>query len=160
MVSACDPGGALWLACGPASLYCPGYDRPHALRADPGLPGVSWPGDSSGVASHAPPEYERLSFEAYQPVLDQVCALLPTGHRITLLADRGFVHEQLLRTLQKFQWHFRLRLPGDTLVHLGAHHMAAVKDLCPKARTHSVLPAGGDFRSSCWTRFSGSSYPA
>src|SRR6266487_832230 len=75
----------------------------------------------------------QVSFEAYQPVLDQVCALLPTGHRITLLADRGFVHERLLRTLQKFQWHFRLRLPGDTLVHLGAHHMAAVKDLCPPA---------------------------
>ncbi len=31
----------------------------------------------------------QVSFEAYQPVLDQVCALLPIGHRITLLADRG-----------------------------------------------------------------------
>src|SRR6266516_277371 len=57
MVSACNTGGALWLACGPASLCRPGYDRPHALRADPGLPGVSWPSDSFGVASHAPPEY-------------------------------------------------------------------------------------------------------
>ncbi len=57
MVSACDTGGALWLACGPASLSCPRYDRPHALRADPGLPRVSWPSDSFGVASHAPQKY-------------------------------------------------------------------------------------------------------
>ncbi len=53
MVSACDTGGALWLACGPASLCCPGYERPHALRADPGLPRVSWPGDPFSVAGHA-----------------------------------------------------------------------------------------------------------
>ena len=51
--------------------------------------------------------------------------------------------EQLLRTLQKLGWHFRLRRPCDTLVHLGAHHVAAVKDLCPEARTHSVLPCLG-----------------
>ena len=31
----------------------------------------------------------QVSFEAYQPVLDQVSALLPTGQVITLLADRG-----------------------------------------------------------------------
>jgi len=75
----------------------------------------------------------KVSFEAYQPVLDQVHALLPANQLVTLLADRGFVHERLLHTLRKFQWHFRLRLPGNTLVHLGADHMAAVKDLCPPA---------------------------
>ncbi len=57
MVSACDPGSALRLAYGSASPYCPGYDRPDALRADPGLPRLSWPSDSFGMASHAPPEY-------------------------------------------------------------------------------------------------------
>src|SRR5258707_13127959 len=75
----------------------------------------------------------QVSFEAYLPVLKQVHALLPASQLVTLLADRGFVHERLLHTLQKFQWHFRLRLPGDTLVHLGAHHIAGVKDLCPPA---------------------------
>src|SRR6266849_7405124 len=73
----------------------------------------------------------QVSFETYQPVLKQVHALLPASQLVTLLADRGFMHERLLHTLQKLGWQFRLRLPGDTLVHLGAHHMAAVKDLCP-----------------------------
>jgi len=75
----------------------------------------------------------QVGFEAYQPVLDQVRAIILPSRVITLLADRGFVHERLLHYLQEHQWHFRLRLPGDTLVHLGAHHMAAVKELCPSA---------------------------
>jgi hypothetical protein len=75
----------------------------------------------------------QVSFEAYQPVLNQVCAIMPAGQVITLLADRGFVHEQLLHYLRKQQWHFRLRLPADTLVHLSAQHVSAVRDLCPPA---------------------------
>src|SRR6266699_5837450 len=75
----------------------------------------------------------QVGFEAYQPVLDQVRAIMLPGMVITLLADRGFVHERLLHYLQELGWHFRLRLPGDTLVHLGTHHMTAVKELCPPA---------------------------
>jgi hypothetical protein len=75
----------------------------------------------------------QVSFEAYQPVLDQVHAIVPPGLVITLLADRGFVHEHLFHFLQKLQWHFRLRLPSDTLVHLEASSISAVKDLCPPA---------------------------
>jgi hypothetical protein len=73
----------------------------------------------------------QVSFEAYQPVLDQVRATIPSGMVITLLADRGFVHERLLRYLQKHRWHFRLRLPADTLVHLGDQPVCAIRDLCP-----------------------------
>ena len=54
-------------------FLAPSYDRAVVLRADPGLPAVSWPGDSSRVAGHAPQEYERLSFEACQPVLGSAC---------------------------------------------------------------------------------------
>jgi hypothetical protein len=75
----------------------------------------------------------QVSFEAYQPVLNQVCAIMPAGQVITLLADRGFVHEQLLHYLQKRKWHFRLRLPADTLVHLSTQHVSAIRDLCPPA---------------------------
>ena len=67
------------------------------------------------------------------PVLDQVCAIMPAGQVITLLADRGFVHERLLHYLQKLHWHFRLRLPGNTLLHLGAQPVSAVRDQCPPA---------------------------
>jgi hypothetical protein len=75
----------------------------------------------------------QVSFEAYQPVLDQLGAILPEGHRITLLADRGFVHECLIQYLQKLQWHFRLRLKGSTLVHLPGQPISAVRELCPPA---------------------------
>ncbi len=60
-------------------------------------------------------------------------AIVSSSREITLLADRGFVHEHLLRYLHKQQWHFRLRLRGNTLVHLEAGTASAVKDLCPPA---------------------------
>jgi hypothetical protein len=75
----------------------------------------------------------QVSFEDYQPVLNQVCALMPPGLVVTLLADRGFVHEQLFHYLREQQWHFRLRLRGNTLVHLEAGTTSPVNDLCPPA---------------------------
>lgn len=66
-------------------------------------------------------------------MLDQVHALVPPGLTIPLLADRGFAHEQLFFFLHKLHWHFRLRLPGDTLLHLEDSSIFAVKDLCPPA---------------------------
>src|SRR5438067_5592904 len=47
----------------------------------------------------------QVGFEAYQPILDQVHAIIPPGMVITLLADRGFVHERLLHYLKQHQWH-------------------------------------------------------
>ncbi len=75
----------------------------------------------------------QVSFEDYQPVLKQVRALMPPGLVVALLADRGFVHEQLFHYLREQQWHFRLRLKSSTLVHLPGQPVSAVKDLCPPA---------------------------
>jgi hypothetical protein len=72
-----------------------------------------------------------VSFEAYQPVLDRIGALLPAGSRITLLADRGFLHEQLIRYAQQHHWHYRIRMPGDTLVQTPHHAPRAVAQLRP-----------------------------
>src|SRR6266516_6095210 len=73
----------------------------------------------------------KVSYEDYQPVLEQVRSIMPPGLVITLLADRGFVHEHLLRYLHEQQWHFRLRLMGNPLVHLPNQTVCAVRDLCP-----------------------------
>ncbi len=86
-----------------------------------------WRGES--CATGAP----RSVLKPDLPVLDQVRTIVPAGQEITLLADRGFLHEQLLDYLQKLQWHFRLRLKGSTLVHLGAQPISAVRELCPPA---------------------------
>ncbi len=75
----------------------------------------------------------QVGFEDYQSVLNQVRAIVPPGMVIILLADRGFVHEQLLDYLRKQQWHFRLRLKGNTLIYLSAQQVSAVRDLCPPA---------------------------
>jgi hypothetical protein len=75
----------------------------------------------------------KVAFEDYQPVLEQVRSIVPPGLVITLLADRGFVHEHLLYYVHKQQWHLRLRLMSNTLVHLPDQPVAAVRDLCPPA---------------------------
>jgi Transposase DDE domain len=72
-----------------------------------------------------------VSFEAYQPVLDHVRPLLPSGSQVTLLADRGFLHEQLIRYAQQHRWHFRIRMPGNTLVQVRHHAPCAVEHLRP-----------------------------
>jgi hypothetical protein len=76
----------------------------------------------------------QVSFDAYHPVLEQLCALVPTGQGVTLLADRGFAHERLLMYLREHHFQFRVRLPGDTLVQLEACSRSAnISLLCPRA---------------------------
>ncbi len=73
----------------------------------------------------------KVGFADYQPVLDRVHALLPAGMVVTLLADRGFVQEELLHYTHNHHWHFRLRLTCSTLVHLPQHKPCQIKELCP-----------------------------
>jgi hypothetical protein len=73
----------------------------------------------------------KVSFAEYQPVLDQVYELLPEGMSVTLLADRGFVQAELFHYVRSHHWHLRLRLTGNTLVHLPNHAPCQVKELCP-----------------------------
>jgi len=72
-----------------------------------------------------------VSFEAYRPVLEQVHTLLPTGCQLTMLTDRGFLHEQFIRYAQQHRWHYRIRMPGDTLVQQPHHALRAVEQLRP-----------------------------
>jgi hypothetical protein len=73
----------------------------------------------------------RISFAEYQPVLDQVYDLIPEGMVVILLADRGFVDEELLTYGRTHHWHLRLRLKGNTIVHLPRRHPCQVRQLCP-----------------------------
>ena len=89
----------------------------------------------------------QVSFEAYQPVLDQVRAIIPPGMVITLLADRGFAHERLLHYLHQQRWHFRLRLPGNTLVPSLSPICCSRQGSLSPSWTGSLLPGCVDFRS-------------
>ena len=75
----------------------------------------------------------KVGFEDYQPVLEQVRSIVPPGLVITLLADRGFVHEHLLHYVRTQHWHLRLRLMSNILVHLPGQPVSALRELCPPA---------------------------
>jgi hypothetical protein len=72
-----------------------------------------------------------VGFADYQPVLDQASRCLPLGLTGVWLADRGFVHAELLQWLQQAHWHYRIRLTGDTLIHCPDRRVVAVARLCP-----------------------------
>ncbi len=66
-------------------------------------------------------------------MLEQVRSIGLQDMQVIVLADRGFVHEQLLHYIRTQHWHLRLRLMSNTLVHLLDQPVSAVKDLCPPA---------------------------
>lgn len=72
-----------------------------------------------------------VSFDAYQIVLDQVWAIIPAGVIVTLLGDRGFLHERLIHYAEKHQWHYRLRMTRDTLIQRPGQMTKAVDQLRP-----------------------------
>jgi hypothetical protein len=57
-----------------------------------------------------------VGFEHYKPVLEQVRALLPPEVQVTLLADRGFEHGELMRWLNNQLWDWAIRVKSDLLV--------------------------------------------
>ena len=72
-----------------------------------------------------------VAFEDYQTVLEQAYTRLPTGCEVTLLADRGFDHKQLLQWLQTHQWDWMIRLKGDVALRLATGRPCPVDDLWP-----------------------------
>jgi len=72
-----------------------------------------------------------VGFVDYAPVLDQAYTCLPPGLAVVLLCDRGFVHEELLKWVGRHHWHYRLRLTGDTLIHLPDRRVVPVGKLVP-----------------------------
>lgn len=78
-----------------------------------------------------------VGFSDYQPVLDHARRCLPAGLRVVLLADRGFVHTELVQWLRHAHWHYRIRLTGDTLTQRPNYRTVAVAQLCPpKGEAH------------------------
>lgn len=75
-----------------------------------------------------------VGFQDYQPVLLAAKALLPAGCRVTLLADRGFEHGELLRWLSQVGWHWAIRVKSDLRVTLATGLTRSVEDLFPPAQ--------------------------
>jgi len=70
-----------------------------------------------------------VSFDAYRGMLHQAAACLPSGVKVILLADRGFVQSELMRAcLRHWRWHYRIRLKKDTWVWRNGKGWRQLKD--------------------------------
>jgi hypothetical protein len=72
-----------------------------------------------------------VGFEQYQPLLENVLALLPPNNTVTLLADRGFEHGELMRWLRTNNWSWAIRVKCDLQVTLPAGMTWNVEQLLP-----------------------------
>jgi hypothetical protein len=72
-----------------------------------------------------------VGFEQYKPVLERAQTLLPPEVQVTLLADRGFEHGELMRWLNKQQWDWAIRVKSDLLVTTKGGRTQSVERLFP-----------------------------
>ncbi|WP_149031001.1 hypothetical protein [Moorena producens] len=89
----------------------------HRGRALP----VSW-----RVMKH---QSATVAFKDYREMLQQSIHLLPKEVKVILLADRGFVHTDLMKALtNKWGWHYRIRLKKDTWIWRAGKSWHQLKD--------------------------------
>lgn len=70
-----------------------------------------------------------VAFEDYRQLLQQAAKRLPTGKRIILLADRGFVHCDLMLMLTtQLGWHYRIRLKSNSWIWRSGKGWCQLKD--------------------------------
>jgi Transposase DDE domain len=73
-----------------------------------------------------------VAFADYCSVLEAAEAVLPPNCQITLLADRGFEHGELIRWLRSQQWSWAIRAKSDLRVTLSNAQTESVADLLPE----------------------------
>jgi hypothetical protein len=81
-----------------------------------------------------------VGFEQYRPVLETALTLLPANSTVTLLADRGFEHGELLRWLQSHGWSWAIRVKCDLQVTLATGLTRSVEQLLPPTEQAYLYP--------------------
>jgi hypothetical protein len=72
-------------------------------------------------------------------MLEQAVSRLPKGKRVILLADRGFVHTDLMRRLtQSLGWHYRIRLKDNSWIYCPRDGRALMTFVLPHIRTPNL----------------------
>ena len=72
-----------------------------------------------------------VAYEAYRTVLETTLNVLPPQCQVTLLADRGFEHGDLIRWLRDHGWSWAIRAKSDLSITLGKGKTAPVSALLP-----------------------------
>lgn len=80
-----------------------------------------------------------VGFEQYQPVLECAKRLLPEHAEITLLADRGFEHRQLIDWLTQQEWSWAIRVKSNLQVQLTHGATQSVEQLIPPQQQQVYL---------------------
>ncbi|XGV94344.1 MAG: transposase [Leptolyngbya sp. BL-A-14] len=70
-----------------------------------------------------------VGFEHYQPVLERAKRVLPKHVQVTLLADRGFEHGNLMQWLTQQQWSWAIRVKSNLQVQLSHGDTQSVEQL-------------------------------
>lgn len=70
-----------------------------------------------------------VAFSNYVDVLKGALAVVPEGAQVTLLADRGFEHRELILWLQEHYWSWCIRAKSDLKVTLNSGRNASVAQL-------------------------------
>ena len=78
-----------------------------------------------------------VSYRDYKVLLRQALLILPPEHRVVLMADRGFVHAELIKFARDHNWGYRLRAKSNTQVRLSDGRVASMAEICPpKGHAH------------------------
>ncbi len=80
-----------------------------------------------------------VAFQDYVKVLETVKTVLPDACEITLLADRGFEHGELIRWLRSHQWAWAIRAKSDLKITLASGQTKSVANLLPPAEQASLF---------------------
>jgi hypothetical protein len=100
-----------------------------------------WGGRSIGLAQVVLEHRSAtVGFEDYRPVLEQVLTLLPPQSTVTLLADRGFEHGELIRWLNRNRWSWAIRAKTDLQVTLATGSTKSVEQLIPPSEQAYLFP--------------------
>lgn len=81
-----------------------------------------------------------VAFDAYRPVLEQALTLLPPDCRVTLLADRGFEHGELIRWCNQQQWDWSIRAKSNLSILLASGVSQSVAQLLPPVEQAYLFP--------------------
>lgn len=70
-----------------------------------------------------------VSFSDYQSIIQRAVGCLPSGVKVVLLADRGFVHTDLMKMLtNQLGWSYRIRLKSNSWIWRGGKGWFQLKD--------------------------------
>jgi hypothetical protein len=102
---------------------------------------LAWGGRSIPLAQKVMKQGSAtVAFADYCTVLETTRTVLPADCQITLLADRGFEHGELIRWLRDHQWSWAIRAKSDLKIALAGARSASVADLLPEPEQAFLFP--------------------